>query len=132
MKMTKDHEIDYLNKIAKSYKFYVGAGAGSLDGYGYIKKIRKYDMGNKYRPYSYQIDFVFVGKIFARIDTKGTATWLTNEILTRKDISKIKVNRKIRREIENSFRSRCGLFNISAWDFDVKKVEWLENYTPKV
>lgn len=130
MKMTKDREIDYLNKVAKSYKFYVGSGAGRLDGYCYIKKIRKYEMGNKYRPYTYQVDFVFVGKIFARVDSQST--WLTNEIMTRKNISKIKVNRMIRREIETSFRNRCGLFNISAWDFDVKKVEWLENYTPKV
>lgn len=126
MKMTKDQEIEFLNKAIKTFRIPI---KGRLSGGAYVKKIRKYDAGNKYSPFFYEVDIVFVGELFGRIDSNST--WLTSEVISRKGVSKIKVNKIIRRDVEDSFRRVSTLFNIPQWDFKIKKVEWLDEYNPK-
>lgn len=127
MKMTKDQHIDFLNKAIKTFKMPVKGGR--LSGSAYVKKIRKYDAGNKYSPFFYEVDIIFVGEMFARIDKNST--WLTSEIMERKGVSKIKVNKIIRKDVEDAFRRASSLFNIPQWDFTIKKVEWSNEYSPK-
>ena len=72
---------------------------------------------------------MFVGEMFARVEKNST--WLTNEVISQKGVSKVKVNKIIRRDVEDSFRRVSTLFNIPQWDFKIKKVEWLNEYNPK-
>jgi hypothetical protein len=117
MKMVKDTHISYLNKVMASYPFSV---YDKINGSLKVKKVRKYNEGG---PHVYEIDIIFDGVIFARLDNKYSE-WLTSEILVTHNISKVKVNKIIRRCAEYAIRKDIELFGINQWSFIIKKVEW--------
>lgn len=117
MKMVKDTHISYLNKVMTSYPFNV---YDKINGSLQVKKVRKYNEGG---PHVYEIDIVFDGVIFARLDNKYSE-WLTSEILVTHNISKVKVNKIIRRCTEHAMRNYVDIFGINQWSFIIKKVEW--------
>jgi hypothetical protein len=71
----------------------------------------------------YEIDIIFDGVIFARLDNRYSE-WLTSEILVTHNISKVKLNKMIRRCAEYAIRKDIELFGINQWSFIIKKVEW--------
>lgn len=72
-----------------------------------------------------EFDIEFIGEINARVNRKPSA-WFGSEIKNQKNISKIKVNRFIKKSIFNSLRSRMRYFGIEArWYSDIKKIKWI-------
>ena len=125
MKMTKDEHIDLINKIARQYQFSV---SNRVQGKIFIKKIRKY---NERKPHFYEVDVIFVGSLFGRLHRNDPSSWLSKEIMDLKGVSKIKVNKMIRQDAERAFQKRSDFLTISRWDFKIKNVTWLDEYTPK-
>lgn len=79
-----------------------------------------------YRKYQFrdEFDIEFIGEIKARVG--GGPQWVSSEILKRKNISKIKVNRFIRREIFKMLRPRVRYFSIELrWYSDIRKLKWI-------
>ena len=60
----------------------------NLDGVITIKNFRKYQFRN-------EVDIVFTGKIFAKIDF--SSTWLASDVQKTRNISKVKLNRYLRK-----------------------------------
>lgn len=125
MKMTKDEHIDLINKMARQYQFNV---SNRVQGKIFIKKIRKY---NERKPHFYEVDVIFVGSLFGRIKRNESPSWLSREVMNLKGVSKIKVNKMIRQDAERAFQKRSDFLTISRWDFKIKNVTWLDEYTPK-
>ena len=80
-----------------------------------------------YRKYKYceDIDVEFYGKIFARTGFKSE--WLTSDVMNSgRRISKIKVNRFIRKSLLKSIQLHMNYFGITIKHYsDIKKIKWL-------
>lgn len=79
-----------------------------------------------YRKYQFrdEFDIEFTGQIKARMN--GKLEWVSSEVLKRKNISKIKVNRFIRREVFKILKPRVRYFSIDLrWYSDIKKLKWI-------
>jgi hypothetical protein len=80
-----------------------------------------------YRKYSFreEVDIQFEGKILARTGSFNKE-WRCSDVLTKKNISKIKVNRFIKKQIHKSLNMRLRYFSIDLrWYSDIKKVKWI-------
>lgn len=78
-----------------------------------------------YRKYQFrdEFDIEFIGQIKARVD--GKLTWVSSEVLKRKNISKIKVNRFLRKEIFKVLKVKVRYFSIDIrYYYDIKKLKW--------
>jgi hypothetical protein len=82
-----------------------------------------------YRKYSYyeEIDVEFTGKIQARVKW-GKLEWFDSSILTDKNrnVSKIKVNRFIRRVCYPNIKTQMNYFGVKISQFtSIKKLKWI-------
>jgi hypothetical protein len=82
-----------------------------------------------YRKYSWgeQVDIEFIGKIYARV-TWGKMEWFDSSIMNNKDVkvSKVKVNRLIRRNLLNDVKLRLNYFGININEHSqITKLKWL-------
>lgn len=133
MKCLKDQETQFEKKLVKKYGknvpvegiAYHRSATNSekyLDGEFTIKSIRKYK--TFYRTL-YDVDLCFKGKINCRYNaTKG---WRGSEIQSERNISKIKINKFIRRYICRDVSNFLLTFGIQANPFTnlaIKKVTW--------
>lgn len=88
----------------------------NLNGVISIKNFRKY-------PYRNEVDVFFTGKIFARAGQENE--WLGADILTTKSISKIKLNRHLRKSCLAEVRIRMNYFGIEIKHYtDITKIKW--------
>lgn len=91
------------------------------------QKIRGHFTITSYRKYSCkeEVDVVFKGEIFCKIG-RTPAQWYGNEIIgIYKNISKVKLNRLLRKSLFEDVRRRCRLFSADLWTYhDIKKIKW--------
>jgi len=92
---------------------------GTLRGSFKIKNFRKY-------PMHHEVDIEFKGEIFAKTSVLEGKRWYSSEIYGQKNISKIKVNKLIKRYLLVEVKSHAAYFGIDVkWVESIKKVTWI-------
>lgn len=127
MKCIKDEETTLINKHID--KFSQVFSDAVMDGKLHIKKIRKYapDISGRFTIKGYQkweVDIIFEGKLSARVST-ANSQWFGSEIYNQKGISKVKVNRLIKKRCLNIVTRKMAFWGVSEFDFTIKKVTWI-------
>lgn len=88
----------------------------NLNGVISIKNFRKYHYRN-------EVDLVFTGNIFAKVGHKQE--WLGTEVFKTKTISKIKLNRFLRKSCLLEVRIRMNYFGIEIKNYtNIVKINW--------
>ena len=128
MKCIKDEETILINKhINKFSQVFCDV---LMDGKVHIKRIRKYapNTSNRFTIKGYQkweVDIIFEGKLNARVSPGGPSQWVGSEIYNQKGISKVKVNRLIKKRCLNIVTRKMAFWGVSEFEFTVKKVTWI-------
>lgn len=118
-----------LDKIVK--KFY-SRGFQFVDerikGQLKIKKVRLYE-DIIYRTRQYEVDFIFEGELMAINPDNGNLEWLKSDVVNNPNVSKIKVNKVLRRKLENRVLDIMELFGVDEVKYygmvKLKKVTWI-------
>jgi hypothetical protein len=81
-----------------------------------------------YRQYDYQeeVDVTFVGKIYVKYG--GYYVWFDHQLYTKdfKHISKLKVNRVLRKLLINHLRPHLSIFSVQLnYAADIKTIKWI-------
>lgn len=124
MKCIKDQEVSVINKTLLKQK--VEVDENGLKGSLTISRVRKYQPYadnikiNGKTPENWEIEILFKGKLKGKLDK---LEWFSSEILDRKNVSKIRVNKIIKRKLYNFVETRLLFWGIS--DFKIKKVIWV-------
>ena len=124
MKCIKDQEVSVINKTLLNQK--VEVDENGLKGSLTISRVRKYQPYtdnikiNGKTPENWEIEILFKGKLKGKLDK---LEWFSSEILDRKNVSKIRVNKIIKRQLYNFVETRLLFWGIS--DFKIKKVIWV-------
>ena len=134
----KDPETQYVNRLVKKYgkdiDIHFGHGHSqyslnqtkSLEGTFSIKSIRKYRKSFIVFGPCYEIDLILNGKVFAWWN--GERKFWGSELLQNKNVSKIRVNKLIRKHIVRDIQLYLLTFGIDVNPYitlSVKKVEWV-------
>ena len=115
-----DDEAKAIKKIIKKFSgTEISFTNGTLRGSFKIVNFRKY--------YSHhEVDIEFKGEIFAKTSVLEGKRWYSSEIYGQKNISKIKVNKLIKRHLLVEVRSHAAYFGIDVkWVESIKKVIWI-------
>ena len=84
-----------------------------------IKNYRKYQYRN-------EVDIEFKGEIFAKTSLFGGQEWLSSEIYSQKGVSKIKINKLIKRHILSEIKTHAVYFGINIkFTQNLKKITWV-------
>lgn len=125
MRTVRTEENQLVKKVLKKYPKVVIRKKDALDGVVYIKNIRWY------RHLGVEVDIEYHGKIFAKLGLQRQ--WFDSSIMTEKKhsgvyrVSKIKLNRFIRKSVFNDLKSYLGLFDIDLRFYNyIKKIKWVE------
>ena len=124
MKCIKDQEVSVINKTLLKQK--VEVDENGLKGSLTISRVRKYQPYadnikiNGKTPENWEIEILFNGKLKGKLDK---LEWFSSEILDKKNVSKIRVNKIIKRKLYNFVETRLLFWGIS--DFKIKKVIWV-------
>jgi hypothetical protein len=124
MKCIKDQEVSIINKTLPKLK--VEVDDDGLKGSMTISKVRKYQPYadnikiNGRTPENWEIEIIFNGLLKGKLNK---VEWFSSEVLERKEVSKIRVNKIIRRKLYNFVESRLLFWGIS--DYKIKKVTWV-------
>lgn len=82
-----------------------------------IKNYRKYTWNE-------EVDVVFEGEIFVRVHCEKR-TWYTTSIFKTHNISKVKLNRFLRRNCLFDVKTRMKYFGVEIGDYyNIKKIKW--------
>jgi hypothetical protein len=88
-----------------------------LDGVIKIKNYRKYH-------HIHEVDVCFVGKIHVKI-YRQVKTWHDSSVLKKYNISKIKLNRFLRRTMLDEVQIRMNYFGVEIRDYyNIQKIKW--------
>ena len=114
---------DNAKAIKKIIKKFSGVDISITNGFlrGSIKitNFRKYLM-------HHEVDVEFKGELFAKTSVLEGKRWYSSEIYGQKNISKIKVNKLIKRHLLVEVRSHAAYFGIDVkWVESIKKVTWI-------
>jgi len=80
-----------------------------------------------YRKYSLhsEVDVTYEGEIFVSI-VSGYSSWFDKSILTKYLISKIKLNRFLRKKLLNDVKNRLNYFDVDLRTYhDIRKIKWI-------
>ena len=92
---------------------------GTLRGSFKIKNFRKY-------PMHHEVDIEFKGELFAKTSVLEGKRWYSSEIYGQKNISKIKVNKLIKRHILSEIKAHAVYFGINIkFTQNLKKITWV-------
>ena len=90
-----------------------------LKGSFTIVGFRKYEFNN-------EVDIEFNGEVFAVYDSSIGPTWFKTDIYNQKGVSKIKVNKLIKRLIFNEVKDHVAYFGINLrYTGEIKKIKWV-------
>jgi hypothetical protein len=119
IKMIDSEESKSIRKVLKKYsKVDVASYNENLRGSFVIKNYRKYKFHE-------EVDVEFNGEIFAKLNESPNSEWLNSSIYNKETISKVKVNRFIRRFLFNEVRDYCRYFGVDIkFLTDIKKINW--------
>lgn len=118
--LIKDESSTALRNLIKKYSKEIPVNTDRLRGTFTIKSFRKYK-------YDIEVDVVFKGEIHARVGLRNE--WFKSDITkpnTKYKISKVKLNRLIRKSLERDVRINLNYFSETLRYYsDIKKIEWL-------
>jgi hypothetical protein len=119
MKMIKDENTIATKKAVKKFSnVEISPTNNTIRGSFKIKNFRKYSTHS-------EVDIEFVGEIFAKTSIYESKRWYSSEIYSKKGISKIKVNKLIKRHLFKEVKSHALYFGIDIkWIENIKKVTW--------
>ena len=84
-----------------------------------IVGFRKYQFTN-------EVDIEFNGEICARHSSFGNDEWFKSDIYGQKGVSKIKINKLIKRSIFNEVKDQAAYFGINLrYIEEIKKIKWI-------
>ena len=117
--MTNDNESKRINKLIKKFPAAtIYSNNQVLRGSFTITRFRKYGV-------VHEIDVEFDGELFARTSTLDSRSWLKSDIIGKKNVSKIKVNKLIKRHLLQDVRDYARFFGIQiSWLTNIKKITW--------
>lgn len=88
-----------------------------MDGVVRIENYRKYQ-------FVHEVDVTFVGKIYVKV-YREPRNWYDSSILTTHNISKIKLNRFLRRNMLFDIQTRMNYFGAEIRDYyNITKIKW--------
>ena len=95
-----------------------------------IKKVRIYESeGSSFLSKKYEVDFIFEGEIYASNPESGKSEWIKSDIVNVPKVSKIKVNKFLRRRLEEKIMDIMELFSVKEVRYygiiQLKKVIWI-------
>ena len=74
----------------------------------------------------HEIDVEFKGELFGKISVLEGKRWLSSEIYCQKNISKIKINKLIKKYLLTEVKSHAVYFGINVkWVDSIKKITWI-------
>ena len=120
VRIIKDEDSKVIRKTIKKFsKKDVASYNERLRGSFSIVGYRKYHFRN-------EVDIEFNGELFATVNSLVGPTWLKSEIYYQKGISKIKVNKVIKRLLFREIKEHAAYFGIEIrFIEDVKKLKWV-------
>jgi hypothetical protein len=90
-----------------------------LKGSFTIKKYRKYEFHE-------EVDIEFKGELMAKKDIESNFEWFKSDIYNQENVSKIKLNRLIKKLLFDEVKTYCTYFGIRLTDSaDIKKINWV-------
>lgn len=107
-----------LRSFVKKYVKNVPISTNALQGTFSITNIRFYTC-------IVEIEVAFTGTMYGRMG-RNPNVWLTSEILKRERVSKIRVNRFIKKSLVKKIDSRLALFGLELRHHSyIKKLKWI-------
>ena len=115
-----DDEAKAIKKIIKKFSgTEISFTNGTLRGSFKIVNFRKY-------PMHHEVDIEFQGELFGKTSVLEGKRWFSSEIYGQKNISKIKVNKLIKRNLLTEVKNHAAYFGINVrWVENIKKVKWI-------
>ena len=119
-KCITDDDSKAIKKLVKKYsKKEINSFNDRLRGSFTIVGFRKYQFTN-------EVDVEFNGEICARHASFAVLTWFKSDIYNQKGVSKIKVNKLIKRAIFKEVKDQAAYFGINLrYIEEIKKIKWV-------
>jgi hypothetical protein len=119
-KCISDDDSKVINKSLKKFsKREIDSFNDRLRGSFTIVGFRKYQFTN-------EVDIEFNGDLCARTNSFVDTEWFKSDIYGKKGISKIKVNKLIKRSIFNEVKDQAAYFGINLrYITEIKKINWI-------
>jgi len=119
-KCISDDDSKAIKKSLKKFsKREIASFNDRLRGSFTIVGFRKYQFTN-------EVDIEFNGEICARHSSLAVLTWFKSDIYNQKSVSKIKVNKLIKRAIFNEVKDQAAYFGINLrYVTEIKKINWI-------
>ena len=119
-KCITDDDSKAIKKLVKKYsKKEIASFNDRLRGSFTIVGFRKYQFTN-------EIDIEFNGDLCARTNSFRNVEWFKSDIYGKKGISKIKVNKLIKRTIFKEVKDQAAYFGINLrYVEEIKKIKWI-------
>lgn len=119
-KCITDDESKAIKKLVKKYsKKEIASFNDRLKGSFTIVGFRKYQFTN-------EVDIEFNGEICARHSSLAVLTWFKSDIYNQSGVSKIKVNKLIKRAIFKEVKDQAAYFGINLrYIEEIKKLKWI-------
>jgi hypothetical protein len=119
-KCITDDESKAIKKLVKKFsKREIASFNDRLRGSFTIVGFRKYQFIN-------EVDIEFNGEICARHSSLAVLTWFKSDIYNQKSVSKIKVNKLIKRSIFNEVKDQAAYFGVNLrYVTEIKKINWI-------
>jgi hypothetical protein len=119
-KCISDDDSKVIKKSLKKFsKREIASFNDRLRGSFTIVGFRKYQFIN-------EVDIEFNGEICARHSSLAVLTWFKSDIYNQKGVSKIKVNKLIKRAIFKEVKDQAAYFGINLrYIEEIKKINWI-------
>ena len=119
-KCISDDDSKVIKKSLKKFsKREIASFNDRLKGSFTIVGFRKYQFIN-------EVDVEFNGEICARHNSSTVLTWFKSDIYNQKGVSKIKVNKLIKRAIFKEVKDQAAYFGINLrYIEEIKKIKWV-------
>jgi hypothetical protein len=119
-KCISDDDSKAIKKSLKKFsKKEINSFNDRLRGSFSIIGFRKYQFTN-------EVDIEFNGEICARHSSLAVLTWFKSDIYNQKSVSKIKVNKLIKRSIFNEVKDQAAYFGVNLrYVTEIKKINWI-------
>ena len=107
-----------LRSFVKKYVKNVPISTNALQGTFSITNIRFYTC-------IVEIEVAFTGKMYGRMG-RNPNVWLSSEVLNMERVSKIRINRFIKKSLVKKIESRLALFGLEFRHYSyIKKLKWI-------
>lgn len=107
-----------LKSYIKKYVKDIRVSSHLLQGSFSINNIRFYK-------YNIEVDIIFQGKMLGKMGIKPKE-WLSSQILNHQRVSKIRINRCIKKRLYDSINTRLSIFGETLQGYYyIKKIKWI-------